>query len=83
MDKDKKKAIDSVMSKINKQYGDGALMKLGSKKTIEVPVIPTGSISLDSALAGDDDYCIIIPELLDYDVVYATVVQGCGQACPA
>jgi len=50
MDKDKKKAIDSVMSKINKQYGDGALMKLGSKKTIEVPVIPTGSISLDAAL---------------------------------
>jgi len=50
MDKDKQKAIDSVMSKINKQYGDGALMKLGSKKTIEVPVIPTGSISLDAAL---------------------------------
>lgn len=50
MDKDKKKAIDSVMNKINKQYGDGALMKLGSKKTIEVPVIPTGSISLDAAL---------------------------------
>jgi len=50
MDKDKEKAIDSVMNKINKQYGDGALMKLGSKKTIEVPVIPTGSISLDAAL---------------------------------
>ncbi len=50
MDQDKKKAIDSVMNKINKQYGDGALMKLGSKKTIEVPVIPTGSISLDAAL---------------------------------
>jgi recombination protein RecA len=50
MDKDKQKAIDSVISKINKQYGDGALMKLGSKKTIEVPVIPTGSISLDAAL---------------------------------
>jgi recombination protein RecA len=48
--KDKEKAIDSVISKINKQYGDGALMKLGTKKTIEVPVIPTGSISLDAAL---------------------------------
>jgi recombination protein RecA len=50
MDKNKEKAIDSVMNKINKQYGDGALMKLGSKKTIEVPVIPTGSIALDAAL---------------------------------
>jgi recombination protein RecA len=48
--KDKEKAIDSVISKINKQYGDGALMKLGSKKTIEVPIIPTGSLSLDAAL---------------------------------
>jgi recombination protein RecA len=49
-DKEKEKAIDSVISKINKQYGDGALMKLGTKKTIEVPVIPTGSLSLDAAL---------------------------------
>ncbi|MEJ2307216.1 MAG: DNA recombination/repair protein RecA, partial [candidate division WOR-3 bacterium] len=50
MDKDKAKAIDSVISKINKQYGEGALMKLGTKKTIDVPVIPTGSLSLDAAL---------------------------------
>lgn len=50
MDKDKDKALDSVMSKINKQYGEGALMKLGSKKTVEVPYIPTGSLSLDAAL---------------------------------
>jgi recombination protein RecA len=49
-DKNKEKAIDSVISKINKQYGEGALMKLGTKKTIEVPVIPTGSLSLDTAL---------------------------------
>ncbi len=50
MDKDKAKAIDSVINKINKQYGEGALMKLGTKKTIDVPVIPTGSLSLDAAL---------------------------------
>jgi recombination protein RecA len=50
MDKDKEKALDSVISRINKQYGEGALMKLGSKKTIEVPYISTGSISLDAAL---------------------------------
>ncbi|MEO0294083.1 MAG: recombinase RecA [candidate division WOR-3 bacterium] len=50
MDKDKEKALEAVMSKINKQYGEGALMKLGSKETIEVPYIPTGSISLDYAL---------------------------------
>ena len=50
MSNEKKKALDSVMKQIQKQYGDWAVMKLGSKKTADVPTIPTGSISLDFAL---------------------------------
>jgi recombination protein RecA len=50
MSNEKKKALDSVMKQIQKQYGDWAVMKLGSKKTADVPTIPTGSISLDYAL---------------------------------
>lgn len=50
MDNEKKKALDSVMKQIQKQYGDWAVMKLGSKKTADVPTISTGSISLDYAL---------------------------------
>jgi recombination protein RecA len=50
-DGNKKKAIDSAVSQIEKQFGKGAIMKLGGEYTIpDVPVIPTGSITLDSAL---------------------------------
>jgi len=50
MDEEKKKALDSVMKRIQKQYGEGAVMKLGSQKAINVPTISTGSIALDYAL---------------------------------
>ncbi len=50
-DTSKKKAIDSAVTQIEKQFGKGAIMKLGGEYTIpDVPVIPTGSITLDSAL---------------------------------
>ena len=50
-DSNKRKAIDSAVSQIEKQFGKGAIMKLGGEYTIpDVPVIPTGSITLDSAL---------------------------------
>jgi recombination protein RecA len=50
-DSNKKKAIESAVSQIEKQFGKGAIMKLGGEYTIpDVPVIPTGSITLDNAL---------------------------------
>jgi recombination protein RecA len=50
-DVNKKKAIDSAVSQIEKQFGKGAIMKLGGEYTIpDVPVNPTGSFTLDSAL---------------------------------
>jgi recombination protein RecA len=47
---DKSKAIDSAMSQIERQFGKGSIMKLGSQPIVDVPVISTGSISLDRAL---------------------------------
>ena len=47
----RKRAIDSAVSQIEKQFGKGSIMKLGDDYIIpDVPVISTGSISLDRAL---------------------------------
>jgi recombination protein RecA len=50
MDKDKSRALEVAISQIEKQFGKGAIMRLGSEGIVEVPVIPTGSIGLDIAL---------------------------------
>ncbi len=47
---DKEKAVETAMSQIERQFGKGSIMKLGSRPVIEVPVIPTGSLALDKAL---------------------------------
>ncbi|RMF92256.1 MAG: recombinase RecA [Candidatus Schekmanbacteria bacterium] len=47
----RKKALDLAFAQIEKQFGKGAIMKLGSKDiALDVKVIPTGSIGLDIAL---------------------------------
>lgn len=47
---DKQKALETALSQIEKQFGKGAVMKLGQNSTLNVEVISTGSISLDLAL---------------------------------
>ena len=48
---DKLKALDAAISKIEKDFGKGAIMKLGDKsKNMDVETVPTGSLSLDLAL---------------------------------
>lgn len=47
---DKFKIIDNAMKEIKSKYGEGAIMKLGEVRRVDVDVIPTGSISLDIAL---------------------------------
>ena len=47
---EKRKALDAAISKIEKDYGKGSVMKLGDKGAMDVETIPTGSISLDKAL---------------------------------
>jgi recombination protein RecA len=48
---EKKRALELALSQIEKQYGKGAIMKLGAEeKLADVPAISTGSLSLDIAL---------------------------------
>ena len=46
----KKKALEMTMSRLEKTYGKGIVMKLGDKQVVEIDTIPTGSLSLDLAL---------------------------------
>ena len=50
MDEAKKKALDTVFGEIEKQFGAGAVMRLGDKPNVKVEAIPTGALSLDIAL---------------------------------
>jgi len=47
---DREKAIEAAMTQIERQFGKGSIMKLGSQAVIDVSVIPTGSLALDKAL---------------------------------
>lgn len=50
INKDKLKALQATIDKIEKDFGKGAIMKMGDKPTQDVPVISSGSIGLDVAL---------------------------------
>jgi len=47
---DRQKAAEAAMVQIERQFGKGSIMKLGSREVISVPVISTGSLALDKAL---------------------------------
>ncbi len=47
---DKEKALETAMSQVERQFGKGSIMKLGSRPVIDVPVISTSSLALDKAL---------------------------------
>lgn len=47
---EKKKALETAIAQIEKNYGAGAVMRLGASKTYNVDSIPTGSMTLDMAL---------------------------------
>ncbi len=50
---DRDRAIGVALSQIEKQFGKGSIMKLGEKgRIMDVPVIPTGAVSLDVALGA-------------------------------
>jgi recombination protein RecA len=48
--KEKMKALQLTMDKLEKTYGKGAIMKLGDNAVVELDVIPSGSLTLDLAL---------------------------------
>jgi recombination protein RecA len=47
---DRDKALDTALAQIERQFGKGSVMRLGSEDRAKVEVIPTGSIALDVAL---------------------------------
>ena len=47
---DKKRAIETAMSQIEKMYGKGSIMRLCDQTNLSVDVVPTGSLALDVAL---------------------------------
>src|SRR5512135_955981 len=49
-EKERRRAIDEALARMDKQFGRGAVLRLGSKAVEAVDVIPSGSISLDAAL---------------------------------
>ena len=50
MKKDKDKTLDQVLADIEKQFGKGAIMKLGEKGVKNIDVVSSGSLALDQAL---------------------------------
>ena len=47
---EKQRALSLALGQIEKQYGKGAIMRLGESQIADIPVIPTGSLALDAAL---------------------------------
>ena len=47
---EREKALDMALGQIQKQFGDGAVMKMGEKTTMAIESIPTGALALDLAL---------------------------------
>src|SRR5262245_1372518 len=47
---EKVRAVDLALSQIEKQFGKGSILRLGTKEVVPVTVIPTGALSFDAAL---------------------------------
>lgn len=47
---DREKALDAALAQIERQFGKGAVMRLGERPNEPIEIIPTGSTALDVAL---------------------------------
>jgi recombination protein RecA len=47
---DRSKALDIALQQIDKQFGTGAIMKMGDRTNMDIQVVPTGALALDLAL---------------------------------
>ena len=56
---EKLKALQAAMDKIEKSFGKGSIMRMGSEEVEDIDVIPTGSIGLNAALGVDIDNLLI------------------------
>jgi recombination protein RecA len=51
-ERNRQRAIDNALSQLEKQFGKGSILRLGSHNVVPVTVIPSGSISVDAALGA-------------------------------
>lgn len=49
-DMDRQKALDAALAQIDRAFGKGSAMRLGSKEAMQVEAVSTGSLGLDIAL---------------------------------
>jgi len=49
-DKGKGKGVEGALSQIERQFGKGAIMRLGQQDAVKIPAIPTGSLAVDNAI---------------------------------
>ena len=47
---EKSKALAAALAQIEKQFGTGAVMKMGDKGSMSIETVPTGALALDLAL---------------------------------
>ena len=76
---EKRKALDAAITKIERDYGKGSVMKLGDKNALDVDTISTGSISLDKALGVGGIYCIGIAVVDIWKFLHRKLCISC---CP-
>ncbi|WP_019624483.1 recombinase RecA [Thioalkalivibrio thiocyanoxidans] len=50
MDENRKKALTAALGQIERQFGKGAVMRMGDQQAVDVPAVSTGSLALDIAL---------------------------------
>jgi RecA/RadA recombinase len=49
---EREQSLDAALSQIERQYGKGAVMKMGDQAQVAIPSISTGSLSLDAAASS-------------------------------
>ena len=52
---DKKKALQTALAQIDKNFGKGTVMRLGDRPEMNVEAIPTGSLALDAAVCPREE----------------------------
>ena len=50
--KEREKAIEGALSQIERQFGKGAIMRLGQSDSLAIETIPSGSIAVDAAIGA-------------------------------
>ena len=75
---DRQKALDAALAQIDRAFGKGSAMRLGSKETMQVEVISTGSLGLDIALGVGETFVWALPQVMRDGFVHFETEEGDG-----